>query len=68
MLCSVPHRLVSEHCVEDGQELAHAGDELELVYLHLYSLRNFSEVKDRLIGSLAEPPEAWAVEPSDMIQ
>ncbi len=27
-------------------------DELELIYLHLYSLRNFSEVKDRLIGSL----------------
>ena len=26
-------------------------DELELLYLHLYSMRNFSEVKDRLIGS-----------------
>lgn len=28
-------------------------DELELLYLHLYSIRNFSEVKDRLIGSLS---------------
>jgi hypothetical protein len=27
-------------------------DELELLYLHLYSLRNFSEMKDRLIGAL----------------
>lgn len=27
-------------------------DELELLYLHLYSLRNFNEVKDRFIGSL----------------
>ena len=37
-------------------------DELELLYLHLYSLRNFNEVKDRLIGSLpAEEPAAAAV-------
>jgi len=28
-------------------------DELELLYLHLYSLRNFDEVKDRLFGTLA---------------
>jgi hypothetical protein len=28
-------------------------DELELAYLHLYSMRNFSEVKDRLIGAMA---------------
>lgn len=28
-------------------------DELELLYLHLYSLRNFNEVKDRFVGSLA---------------
>jgi len=27
-------------------------DELELVYLHLYSMRNFNDVKDRFIGSL----------------
>ena len=26
-------------------------DELELLYLHLYSMRNFQDVKDRLIGS-----------------
>lgn len=31
-------------------------DELELLYLHLYSLRNFSDIKDRLIGSV--PTEA----------
>jgi hypothetical protein len=28
-------------------------DELELLYLHLYSMRNFSDVKDRLIGSMS---------------
>ena len=28
-------------------------DELELLYLHLYSMRNFNDVKDRFIGSLA---------------
>ena len=28
-------------------------DELELLYLHLYSMRNFNDVKDRLVGSLA---------------
>jgi SapC protein len=39
-------------------------DELELLYLHLYSMRNFVDVKDRLIGTLssddvvAEPTEA----------
>ena len=30
-------------------------DELELLYLHLYSMRNFQGVKDRLVGS--EPPD-----------
>ena len=33
-------------------------DELELLYLHLYSLRNFSEVKDRLAGATAQGLEA----------
>jgi hypothetical protein len=28
-------------------------DELELLYLHMASMRNFNQVKDRLIGSLA---------------
>lgn len=32
-------------------------DELELIYLHLNSMRNFSEVKDRLLNSLV-PTEA----------
>jgi SapC len=36
-------------------------DELELLYLHLYSMRNFVDVKDRLIGTLpAEVDEAPA--------
>ncbi len=39
-------------------------DELELLYLHLYSMRNFNEVKDRLVGSLpAESGEIAAAEP-----
>ena len=29
-------------------------DELELLYLHMFSLRNFTSVKDRLIGRLKE--------------
>lgn len=37
-----------------GEKLAALAktDELELLYLHLYSLRNFSGVKDRLVESL----------------
>jgi hypothetical protein len=35
-------------------------DELELLYLHLYSMRNFNEVKDRLVGTLADTPAAAA--------
>jgi hypothetical protein len=44
----------------DGEALAALAktDELELLYLHLYSMRNFSSVKDRLFGSMPpEPPE-----------
>jgi hypothetical protein len=33
-------------------------DELELIYLHLHSLRNFNEVKDRFVGTLASAAEA----------
>jgi len=42
----------------DGEALAGLAktDELELVYLHLYSMRNFNEVKDRLIGAMADAP------------
>jgi hypothetical protein len=32
-------------------------DELELLYLHLYSMRNFRDVKDRLIGSMSDGNE-----------
>ena len=35
-------------------------DELELLYLHLSSMRNFSEVKDRLMGTLASGAEPKA--------
>ena len=44
----------------DGASLATLAktDELELLYLQLHSMRNFNDVKDRLIGSLNEaaPP------------
>jgi hypothetical protein len=36
-------------------------DELESLYLHLYSMRNFADVKDRLIGTLPAEPKAEAV-------
>jgi hypothetical protein len=39
------------------QQLAR-NDELELLYLHLASMRNFNQVKDRLIGSMAQAPAA----------
>jgi hypothetical protein len=35
-------------------------DELELLYLHLYSMRNFNEVKDLFIGTLASAAEGAA--------
>lgn len=49
----------------DPEKLAELAktDELELLYLHLYSMRNFNDVKDRLIGSLpAESDEAVAAD------
>ena len=39
------------------QKLA-SNDELELLYLHLASMRNFDAVKDRLIATLAHAPVA----------
>ena len=47
-----------------GEKLAELvkTDELELLYLHLYSMRNFADMKVRLIGSLpAEADEPAAV-------
>jgi hypothetical protein len=35
-------------------------DELELLYLHLYSLRNFNDVKDRLVGALVSEADTAA--------
>ena len=47
-----------------GDELATlaGNDELELLYLHLQSMRNFAGMKDRLIGSLQDEAEAEADE------
>jgi hypothetical protein len=53
----------------DAQALAALArtDELELLYLHLYSMRNFSEVTDRLVGAHApntSEPAPIAAEPA----
>jgi hypothetical protein len=37
-------------------------DELELLYLHLHSMRNFNAIKDRLIGSLPADAARPAIE------
>lgn len=59
-----------------GETLAQlaASDELELIYLHLQSMRNFSELKDRLVLSQGEagqgdaPPAAEAAtEPASQV-
>lgn len=51
--------------VPDEKLLAMAkSDELELLHLHLYSLRNFAEMKDRLIGTLPADQEAVAGSPT----
>lgn len=39
-------------------------DELELLYLQLYSMRNFEDVKDRLIGTLKEEMPAASMAPA----
>lgn len=46
----------------DGDALASLArtDELELLFLHLQSLRNFNEVKDRYVGTLASREDATA--------
>ena len=41
---------------ETLQKLA-KNDELEMLYLHLSSMRNFNDVKDRFIGTLANEPK-----------
>ena len=56
----VSRRRLRELQPEQLQSLAQT-DGLELLYLHLYSMRNFKDVKDRLIGGLApdEHAAAW---------
>jgi SapC len=49
---AVPRRKLRELKGEALEALAKT-DELELLYLHLYSTRNFVDVKDRLIGSMS---------------
>lgn len=43
-----------------GERLAELAstDELELIYLHLQSMANFNDIKDRLIGEMAADEEA----------
>jgi hypothetical protein len=48
------------------QELA-ANDELELIYLHLQSMRNFSGVKDRLVNSKGSSDAAPSEAPASSI-
>ncbi len=52
----------------DGEALANLArtDELELLYLQMHSLRNFEDVKERLIGTLADA--ALAVEATPTVQ
>lgn len=54
----------------EGEALATlAGtDELELLFLHLHSMRNFSDVKDRLLGTLADEEPAAATPPVAVAQ
>jgi hypothetical protein len=60
---AVPRRKLRSLSTDALASLAKT-DELELLYLHLYSMRNFVDVKDRLIGTLSsddavpEPTEA----------
>jgi SapC len=49
---AVSRRRLRELAPEHLQALVQT-DELELLYLHLYSMRNFHDVKDRLIGQLS---------------
>jgi hypothetical protein len=54
---------------EPLQKLAKT-DELELLYLQLHSMRNFADVKDRLIGTLREdsPDAATPAQPEATLQ
>ncbi len=47
----------------DALEMLCRTDELELIYLHLYSMRNFDDVKSRLVGAM-RATGAVATEPA----
>lgn len=53
-----------------GEALAQLAktDELELLYLQLHSMRNFNEVKDRLMGALKEDAAAATAPAPDTVQ
>ena len=53
----------------DGESLVKLAktDELELLYLQMHSMRNFNEVKDRLIGTLKDDTPS-AVPAPDVVQ
>ncbi len=44
----------------EGEKLAELAstDELELIYLHLFSMRNFNDVKDRFVGAIGKSTAA----------
>ena len=52
----------------DGDKLESLAktDELELVYLHLASMRNFNDVKDRFVGAMATAPAPEAADEPDL--
>lgn len=58
----VDRKLLKALSGETLSQLA-ATDELELIYLHLQSMRNFTEVKDRLVGIQVSGSEKEAAEP-----
>lgn len=60
---AVNRKRLKELPAETLAQLA-ASDELELVYLHLQSMRNFTSVKDRLVLSLPEAPAADTAPPA----
>jgi hypothetical protein len=61
---AVSRRKLRELKGEQFESLART-DELELIYLHLYSLRNFQGVKDKLVESLAHEQEPAGEPPAE---
>lgn len=64
---AVDRKRLKELPAETLAQLA-ATDELELIYLHLQSMRNFTSVKERLVLSLPEQPAADTAPPAQEMQ